>query len=188
LTPCLDFLSHGFEIPLHPVDAHRDRIDKRERFRMLGKNQRKRTAGCNDTDAGFGTAGSVFGLLFRGHTACKLIAAKGRRFCFSPVLQGLNVAVANAGGPEPSLDGVLRDKSVSASACGSHSRPHQCTSDPTEARRPHSWISEMAPIPPGESPTSRKRGRAACETLLACNSVVYGIARRRHVSFPASRP
>jgi hypothetical protein len=33
--PGLHLLSHGFEIPLHPVDAYRDAVDERERLRVL---------------------------------------------------------------------------------------------------------------------------------------------------------
>jgi hypothetical protein len=32
--PCF-LLPHGLEVPLHPIDAHRDAIDQRERFRVF---------------------------------------------------------------------------------------------------------------------------------------------------------
>ena len=39
--PLLYLLAHGLEVPLHPVDAHRDAIDQRERLRVFCEHWRK---------------------------------------------------------------------------------------------------------------------------------------------------
>jgi len=42
--PRLHLFPHGFKVALHPIDAGRDAIDQRERFRVLGKHRRQRTS------------------------------------------------------------------------------------------------------------------------------------------------
>jgi hypothetical protein len=44
--PRLDPLAHGFEIPLHSVDAYGNATDQRKRLLVLGEHRRKR-AGYN---------------------------------------------------------------------------------------------------------------------------------------------
>jgi hypothetical protein len=39
--PCFHLLLHGLEISLHPVDADRDAVDERERFRVFGEHWRE---------------------------------------------------------------------------------------------------------------------------------------------------
>jgi hypothetical protein len=41
--PGLHLLSHGVEIPLHAVYAHRDAVDERERFRVFREDGREHT-------------------------------------------------------------------------------------------------------------------------------------------------
>jgi hypothetical protein len=39
--PSLHLLSHGLEVALHAIDAHRDAVDKRKRLRVFRQNRRK---------------------------------------------------------------------------------------------------------------------------------------------------
>jgi len=41
LPPGLHLLSHGLEIPLHAIDANRDRVNERERLRVLREDRSK---------------------------------------------------------------------------------------------------------------------------------------------------
>src|SRR5579871_3710390 len=41
LTPRLDLPAHGLEIPLHPIHTDGDRVDERERLRVLRKHRRE---------------------------------------------------------------------------------------------------------------------------------------------------
>ena len=41
--PCFDLLSHGFEVPLHSINANRNAVDERERLRVFCEHGSKRT-------------------------------------------------------------------------------------------------------------------------------------------------
>ncbi len=43
LLPKLHLLLHGFEVPLHPGDTHRNAVDQRERLRVFSEHRRKHT-------------------------------------------------------------------------------------------------------------------------------------------------